>query len=155
MANIVPSSKIAFTDFMVLLVAVLMGLNSIMNFEEAERRLPPVHLPRTGQQKTGALGSSRVGPAYITVRREQGGKRAYYYNDRRMTLKRLVAALQKNRVRTVVLRADRDIRFSWQEFCDLTWRLSRNGIRQLSYATNGQSADNPTSNPTTTTRGGG
>jgi len=47
MKYLVPSSKIVFTDFMILLVSVLMGLNSVMSFSEDKKEvnLPPVNLP--------------------------------------------------------------------------------------------------------------
>ena len=117
-----------------LLVAVLMGLNSVMTFEKPEDKLPPVNLPQAGQKN--GIGQSSVKPVSITVQKTgAGGRRSFYYNERQMTLPELVAALKKNKVRTVVLRADRDIHFPWQEFCDLTWQFTESGVKQVSYAT--------------------
>ena len=137
MKYIVPSSKILFTDFMILLVSVLMGLNSVMSFSEdrKEKRLPPVNLPvASGTKDPGCTGSN---PAFITIRSSKQGK-IYFYNQKEVTLCRLIELIQKANMTTIVLRGDREASFEWQEFCRLTSQLMNAGVKEISYATNGQ-----------------
>jgi len=133
MKYIVPSSKIVFTDFMILLVSVLIGLNSVMSFSEegTERRLPPVKLPETGPvDGTGRTATKR---AFITVLPGEAGKR-YFYNRRQMSLDDLIHTMERARVPAVVLRGDRNTLFQWQEFCSLSSRLMKAGVKEISYA---------------------
>ena len=134
MKYIVPSSKIVFTDFMILLVSALMGLNSVMSFskELKEILLPPVNLPlNSGVKEVGATATSK---AYITIRTENNRK-TFYYNNKEMTLWQLTEHIQKSHVPAVVLRGDRKTIFEWAEFCHLTAQLMKAGVKEISYAT--------------------
>jgi hypothetical protein len=133
MKYIVPSSKIVFTDFMILLVSVLVGINSVMSFSEEamEGRLPPVRLPETeGARQSGQTGPKR---AFITILPGKNGK-LYFYNRKQMSLAGLVKSIHKVRVPVVVLRGDRDTLFQWEEFCSLSSKLMKAGVKEISYA---------------------
>ena len=130
MKYIVPSSRIVFTDFMILLVSILIGLNSIMSFSE-ERNLPPVSLP--GIDDTGNVGVTDVKKAWITIRSGESGK-TYFYNEREVSLWDLMAFIKSSRIPTVVLRGDRAMAFTWEEFSRLTSQLMKAGVREISYA---------------------
>lgn len=134
MKYIVPSSKIVFTDFMILLVSLLMGLNSVMSFSEdrKESRLPPVNLPATSDRKD--IGSTAPNRAFITIRAGEKGK-IYFYNQKEVSLWQLIELVQKARVPAVVLRGDRKAIFEWEEFCQLTAQLMKAGVKEISYAT--------------------
>lgn len=131
MKYIVPSSKIVFTDFMILLVSLLTGLNSVMSFSE-DNRLPPVNLPVTSGSKE--VGCTAANPAFITIRSGEKGN-TYFYNQKEVTLCRLMELIQKATVATVILRGDRKASFEWQEFCQLTSQLMKAGVKEISYAT--------------------
>jgi len=131
----VPSSKIVFTDLMLLLVSVLMGLNSVMTFNKVETELPPVNLPAVSAGSK--VGHTAVNRVFITVRSGKGKKdKTYFYNDREVELWELMEFLKKTKAPTVVLRGDRTVNYEWQEFCQLTWQLMKAGVKQVSYATN-------------------
>ena len=134
MRYILPSSKIVFTDFMILLVCVLMGLNSVMSFSEEhkEKRLPPVSLPPTsGVKHTGATATNSVS---ITIRSGKNGK-IYFYNNKEVALWELMDLIQKAKVPAVVLRGDQKAIFEWEELCRLTARFMKAGVKEISYAT--------------------
>lgn len=134
MKYIVPSSKIVFTDFMILLVSVLMGLNSVMSFskEHKEIPLPPVNLPlNSGVKEVGTTATSKT---YITIRTEKN-ENIFYYNNKEVTLWQLTKHIQKSHVPAVVLRGDRKTVFEWAEFCQLTAQLMKAGVKEISYAT--------------------
>lgn len=135
MKYIVPSSKIVFTDFMILLVSVLMGLNSVMSFskERKEISLPPVSLPKISGVKE--IGTTVTNKAYITFRTEKNEK-IYYYNQKEVTLWQLIKHIQKSNVPTVVLRGDQETIFEWAEFCQLTALLMQAGVKEISYSAN-------------------
>jgi biopolymer transport protein ExbD len=142
MKYIVPSSKIVFTDFMILLVSVLMGLNSVMSFskDQKEKKLPLVNLPVTSGTKD--IGWTASSTAFITIRSGKQGK-IYFYNQKEVTLCRLIELIKKTNMTTVVLRGDREATFEWQEFCRLTSQLMNAGVKEISYATNGQGGIKP------------
>ncbi|MFH1624849.1 MAG: hypothetical protein ABID54_06805 [Pseudomonadota bacterium] len=134
MKYIVPSSKIVFIDFMILLVSVLLGLNSVMSFSEErkETTLPPLPLPAISEIKgTGATAPNR---AFITIYPGENGKR-YFYNNKEVALWQLINLLEKAGTPVVVLRGDRKTIFEWEEFCQLTSKLMRAGVKEISYAT--------------------
>jgi len=116
---------------MILLVSILIGLNSIMSFSE-ERNLPPVSLP--GINDTGNVGITDVKRAWITIRSGESGK-IYFYNEREVPLWDLMALIKASRIPTVVLRGDRAMAFTWEEFCRITSQLMKAGIKEISYAT--------------------
>jgi len=124
---------------MILLVSILMGLNSIMSFSE-ERNLPPVSLPRINN--TGNVGSTDVKKAFVTIRSSESGK-IYFYNDREVSLWNLMEFIKESSIPTVVLRGDREIAFTWEEFCRLTSQLTKAGVREVSYATAETGGDTP------------
>ena len=133
MRYIVPSSKIVFTDFMILLVSVLMGLNSVMSFSEDDKEswLPPVKLPKASHTKgIGATGPTK---AFITIVSGKNGKR-YFYNQKEATLWQLIEYIQKANVPSVVLRGERKAIFQWEEFCQLSSQLMKAGVKEISYA---------------------
>lgn len=132
MAYTVPASKIVFTDFMILLVSVLMGLNSVMSFEEEEGRLPAVTLPKVGQNNPPG-GTTQVKKAVITVRPEKGGL-AYFYHDTPVTLDGLKDRLRQANATGVLLRGDRETPFEWETFCKLTAVLRDAGVKEIHYA---------------------
>ena len=135
MKYIVPSSKIVFTDLMLLLVSVLMGLNSIMTFNKVETELPPVNLPavKAGEK----VGNTSVNKIFVTVKLGKNEKdKTYFYNGKEVDLWQLMQILEKAKSPTVVLRGDRTVNYEWQEFCQLTWQLMKAGVKQISYATN-------------------
>ncbi len=134
MKYIVPSSKIVFTDFMILLVSVLLGLNSVMSFSEESREtaLPPVPLPAISEVK--GSGTTAPSSAFITICPGENGKK-YFYNSKEVTLWQLIDLLEKSNTPVVVLRGDRKTIFEWEEFCQLTSKLMRAGVKEISYAT--------------------
>lgn len=139
---IVSPSKILFTDFMILLVSVLLGLNSVMSFSEERREtaLPPVPLPAVSGIK--GVGTTAPDRAFITIRPGENGKR-YFYNSKEVTLWQLIKLLEKARTPVVVLRGDRKTTFEWEEFCQLTSRFMRAGVKEMSYATTNPGGSNP------------
>lgn len=140
MRYIVPSSKIVFTDFMLLLVSVLMGLNSVMSFSEQskETNLPSVKLPLI--VKGSKVGSSTVTKVYVTVKTGENGKKVYFYNQKEVTIWQLIEYIKKATVTTLVLRGDRETIFEWEEFCQLSSKFMRAGVKQISYAINQKGA---------------
>lgn len=134
MRHIVPSSKIVFTDFMILLVSVMMGLNSVMSFSKDRKEilLPSVNLPVNSDNKE--TGLTVPSSASITIRHGKNGK-VYFFNNKEVTLWQLMEQIQKASVRTVVLRGDRETVFEWQEFYLFTSELMKAGVREISYAT--------------------
>ena len=143
MKYIVPSSKIVFTDFMILMVSVLMGLNSVMSFSEdrKEKALPPVKLPVISDLKD--VGSTAPNRAFITIRSGKKGK-IYFYNHKEVTLGQLMEFIQKANVAIIGLRGDRKTLFEWGEFCQLTSQLMKNGVKEISYyATTGKGGARP------------
>ena len=142
MKYIIPSSKIVFTDFMILLVSALMGLNSVMSFskEHKEIPLPPVNLPlNSGVKEVGTTATSK---AYITIRTENNNK-IFYYNNKEVTLWQLTEHIQKSLVPAVVLRGDQKTIFEWAEFCHLAAQLMEAGVKEISYATTTKKGANP------------
>ena len=134
MAYIVPSSKIVFTDFMILLVSVLMGLNSVMSFEEKEGSLPPVKLPQVSEAHS-RIGHSEMKKPTITVRSGLNGL-VYFYNDETITLEALPSCLKRAGTSAVILRGDRETPFQWETFCKLTAILRDAGVKEIQYAVN-------------------
>ena len=133
MKYVVPSSRTVFTDLMVLLVSVLIGINSIMSFEDGkkETNLPPVDLPKAS--KPQGAGLSKAKPIYISIKAIKGQK-AYFYNNQEVPLTLLIDLVKKSHLRTVVLRADRNVIFEWEEFCRLTSSLMQAGVKKISYS---------------------
>lgn len=134
MAYIVPSSKIVFTDFMILLVSVLMGLNSVMSFEEREHSLPPVKLPEIAESDS-RIGHSEMKKPTITVSSGRN-ELVYFYNEKIVTLKALPYFLKRAGTSAVILRGDRDTPFQWETFCKLTAILRDAGVKEIQYAIN-------------------
>ena len=141
MAYSVPASKIVFTDFMILLVSVLMGLNSVMSFEEQEGRLPAVTLPTVGQANT-PKGETLVKKATVTVRPEKDGL-TYFYHDTKVTLEDLSLCLKRSSATGVILRGDRETPFQWEDFCKLTAVLRDAGVKEIYYAVTPKGGRNP------------
>jgi biopolymer transport protein ExbD len=137
----VPASKIVFTDFMILLVSVLMGLNSVMSFEEQEGRLPAVTLPKVGQTNAPG-GMTQVRQPTVTVKPEKGGL-AYYYHDTPVTLAELGDRLRQANATGVMLRGDRETPFQWEGFCRLTALLRDAGVKEIHYAVMPKGGENP------------
>ena len=134
MKHIVPSSRIVFTDMFILLVSVLMGINSVMSFspEGKEAKLPPVNLPRTSDiQDTGITALKAV---FITIQPGEKQK-VYFYNDQEVTLCQLMDLIQKAKAASVIIRADCQVNFKWEEFCLLTSKFMKAGVKEISYAT--------------------
>ena len=144
MKYIVPSSKIVFTDLMILLVSLLMGLNSVMSFslEAEETRLPPILIDPPAVSAVKDIGSTAAKRAFITIKSGQGGKR-YFYNEQEAPPGRLIDIIRKANMATVVLRADRKESFEWQEFCQLTAQLMKAGVKEISYATKNKGGMKP------------
>ena len=134
MKYLVPSSKIVFTDFMILLVSVLMGLNSVMSFSEDKKEvnLPPVNLPAAPDAKDA--GSTAINRTFITIKNGEKEK-IYFYNEKEVTLWQLVEFIQKAKVPAIILRGDRETHFEWEEFCQLTSQLMKAGVKEISYTT--------------------
>ena len=130
MKYIVPSSKIVFTDFMILLVSVLMGLNSTMSFSK-EMNLPPVNLPEASD--TQNAGSTHLSPVVITIDEKAGIKR-YFYKNKEESLNHLFERIKNSKISTVVLRGDRKTFFTWKELVQLNAKLSKAGVKTISYA---------------------
>lgn len=141
MGYTVPASKIVFTDFMTLLVSVLMGLNSVMYFEEQEARLPPVKLPKAAQANA-PKGETQVKKAIVTVRPENEGL-AYFYNDARVTLEELSVCIKRSSSTGVILRGDRETPFAWETFCNLTAALRDAGVKEIQYAVTPKGGNRP------------
>jgi len=141
MAYTVPASKIVFTDFMILLVSVLMGLNSVMSFEEREGRLPAVTLPKVGQAKL-SRGETQVKKAIVSVTPDKDGL-AYFYNDTKVTLEELSILLKKSSTIGVILRGDRETPFQWETFCKLTAALRDAGVKEIHYAVMSKGGEQP------------
>ena len=137
MGYIVPSSKIVFTDFMILLVSTMMGLNSVMTFstETKERNLPPVILPEIQKiNKTGA-DASDTDLAVLTIKQDKIGEKIYFYNKKKVTLCQLKTNIKNASVTRLVLRGDKKSVFQWQEFCHLSSELSKAGVKVINYST--------------------
>ena len=134
MKHIVPSSKIVFTDLMILLVSVLIGLNSVMSFSEERKEtiLPPVSLPAASEVK--GIGSTAPNRAFITICSGKDGKK-YFYNKKEVALWQLMDLIETAGTPVVVLRGDRKTIFGWEEFCRLTSKLMKAGVKEISYAT--------------------
>ena len=110
---------------MLLLVSVLMGLNSVMSFEEREKQLPAVTLPKVSRN-ISRVGITETKKSIITVRSGLEGP-VYFYNDQIVTLKALSACLKRAHTNAVILRGDRETPFQWESFCRLTAILQ--GVR--------------------------
>jgi biopolymer transport protein ExbD len=134
MKYLVPSSKIVFTDFMILLVSVLMGLNSVMSFSEGKPEivLPLVNLPPASNKNN--IGTTALNRVFVTIQPGPKGK-LYFYNNHEVTLGELVALIRKAKAPAVVVRADRSTTFVWEEFSHLALQLSKAGVKEISYAT--------------------
>ena len=135
MQYIVPSSKIVFTDFMILLVSALMGLNSVMTFSTKvkELNLPPVTLPEV--QRLNETGASDTDIAVLTIKQDERGETIYFYNKNKVTLCQLKKNIENASVTRLVLRGDKKTVFEWQEFCLLSSELSKSGVNVINYAT--------------------
>lgn len=142
MKYIVPSSKILFTDFMILLVSVLVALNSLMSFSEehTETTLPPVPLPAISEVK--GSGTTAPSSVFITVYPGENGKR-YFYNNKEVALWKIMDLLKKNSAPVVVLRGDRTLTFEWEEFCRLTSKFMKAGVKEISYAASDNGGTKP------------
>jgi len=123
--------KIVFTDFMILLVSVLIGLNSTMSFSN-EKKLPPMKLPKTSTANETGLTS--VKNSFISIRTNNNGK-VYYYNNKKVSINRLFEIIKKNRVSSVVIRADEKENFKWNDLCGFTSKLMKAGVKEISYGT--------------------
>ena len=134
MKYIIQSSKTVFIDFMILLVSVLIGLNSVMSFSQKHKEipLPPVDLPlHTGIKPVGSTATTKT---YITIK-TINNKKIFYYNNIEVTLSQITEHIQKSQVPAVILRGDRKTIFEWAEFCHLTAQLMKAGVKEISYAT--------------------
>jgi len=131
------SSRIVFTDLMVLLLSVILGLNSMMTFaqENREKDLPPVNLPSASKAMKGE-DSKTPGRAFVTITAgKAGAKNSYFYNGRKVDPAELGEILEAAKVHSVVLRADRDASFKWEELCRLKSDiLIKAGVKMISYA---------------------
>ena len=136
MGYIVPSSKIVFTDFMILLVSVLMGLNSVMSFTEKDRILPPVNLPKL-EETSSALGTTRMKKPVITIHSKNKGLAYFLDSEGPLELAALIHRLGRAGTNAVVLRGDRETPFQWQSFCQLTAALRETGVKEIQYLVNG------------------
>jgi len=131
---IVPSSKIVFTDLMILLVSVLIGINSTMTFNE-ERDLPPLDLPEISEAPQS--GSDGVNSAVITIDKK-AGQEQFYYENKKVSRKQMVKIIKKSKISSVVLRCSQKINFSWDEFVQLNSDLSNAGVKAVRYSIKSQ-----------------
>jgi len=128
---------------MTLLVSLLLGINSIMYFEEAgrEQNLPPVVLPQAGS--TQAVGVTELKCPVVTVA-GQGKEKTYYCDEERMeSIGRLTERLKTAQIRSVIIRGDRLALFSWEELIELTTAFTAAGVKQISFATAAGKGDSP------------
>ena len=134
MKYIVPSSKIVFTDCMILLVAMLMGLNSVMSFSKdvKEILLPSAVLAENSELKD--IGLTLTGQAFITIVPSENGL-IYFYNDSEVPLDKLAEYIQKTAVPAVTIRVDRETVLEWDKFMQMIMQLVKAGIKEINYAT--------------------
>jgi len=130
MKYITPSSKIVFTDLIILLVSVLMGMNSIMSFSQ-ENYLPPLNLPKPGQSKEP--GKTHIQPVYISIQ-NRFGKIQYFYNEKPCLMKEIFNKIDQAHVRIVIIRADKNYLLRWNDMTKFISRLIQVGVKEIGYA---------------------
>jgi len=127
----ISTTALVFTDFMILLVSVLIGLNSTMSFQKSkELKLPQLNLPKIANTKK--IGAS-LNVAFLTIISKKKEK-IYYYNDRKVTYKQLLLMIKQNKMQCIVIRSEQSEMVQWENFCQLTSDLTKSGIKEISYA---------------------